>query len=670
MDGSRANGEYLGIFSATLNISSEALLGTVDIQALSSLSELSNGLLLELSQFRNKHGLPWRRLGVWVQTLCQDYDIKLPSEQALRYSIGQISNHAAKLKKGRKNAKKLDTFLHEQYNFPSSHQPSDMSPRLDTITHSPTPSRYVPHMEQGTLEQASQHLAAELSAAQETTQEQEEKLHKYTMEVDSLKVRHVQQRRKLKRQDHKFDTSKKRIQDLQHTLSLKSEEVDKAKKTVAIAVKARERYRSKGNYYIHQHTKVMEKVMEVADEVQEMGVDNMKQRFALEKIISQLQETISELQAENLQLHDELTAAKDCQLATLKNGKFTDGVRQCCHDLLSRNVGVRNIEPVINSVLSNIVGVELERLPKYTTLVDMLAEMRGLACMQVADELATAKDITLHSDGTTKYGEHYGSFQISTGESSYSLGLLDMSAGTAQNTLDSLKVIFEDINLIAGKGSAERILVAIKNTMSDRHIVQKKINELLEDYRKDILPQIVDDWSKLTSNEQERFCRLNTFFCGMHLLVGMADTASSTLHQWESTIFEEPVGAAAIPSQYKCSQNEAGTVRTIRTACKALQRHGSAKSGVYSRFLDFLKTRGIKTNPLIKFQGNRFNILFYDAGALFSISSLVVEFLTSVWGTPNLLLRALLADMNPSRNSNEMSRPSARHREIKARIAV
>ena len=124
-------------------------------------------------KFRNKHGLAWRRLRVWVQTLCQDYDIELPSEQALRYSIGQISNHAAKLKKSRKNAKKLDTFLHKQYNFPNSHQPSDMSPHLDTITHSPTPSRYVPHMEQGTLEQVSPQLAAELSAAQEIIQEQD-----------------------------------------------------------------------------------------------------------------------------------------------------------------------------------------------------------------------------------------------------------------------------------------------------------------------------------------------------------------------------------------------------------------------------------------------------------------------------------------------------------------
>ena len=72
----------------------------------------------------------------------------------------------------------IDIFLHEQYNFPNSHQPNNMSPHLDTITHSPTPSRYVPHMEQGTLEQVSQQLAAELSAAQEI-------LHKYTMEVDS-----------------------------------------------------------------------------------------------------------------------------------------------------------------------------------------------------------------------------------------------------------------------------------------------------------------------------------------------------------------------------------------------------------------------------------------------------------------------------------------------------
>lgn len=74
-------------------------------------------------------------------------------------------------------------------------------------------------------------------------------------------------------------------------------------------------------------------------------------------------------------------------------------------------------------------------------------------------------------------------------------------------------------------------------------------------------------------------------------------------------------------------------------------RHGSEKSGVYQQFTTFLKSNDIRKNPLAPFRGNRFNILFYDAGVVYYISSLIKEFLVDVWQTPNNLLRAVLADI-------------------------
>ena len=38
---------------------------------------------------------------------------------------------------------------------------------------------------------------------------------------------------------------------------------------------------------------------------------------------------------------------------------------------------------------------------------------------------------TLHTDGITKFGEKYGSYQVSTTEASYSLALCEMKAGSA-----------------------------------------------------------------------------------------------------------------------------------------------------------------------------------------------------------------------------------------------
>ena len=49
----------------------------------------------------------------------------------------------------------------------------------------------------------------------------------------------------------------------------------------------------------------------------------------------------------------------------------------------------------------------------------MYAEMKGLACHQLAEELSEQDNLILHSDGTSKFGQHYGSFQISVEGSAY-----------------------------------------------------------------------------------------------------------------------------------------------------------------------------------------------------------------------------------------------------------
>ena len=104
--------------------------------------------------------------------------------------------------------------------------------------------------------------------------------------------------------------------------------------------------------------------------------------------------------------------------------------------------------------------------------------------------------------------------------------------------------------------------------------------------------------------------------------------------------FEGAVGAATLFSSTS-RQSESGIVRLIRTECKALCKHGNEQSGVYQPFTTFLATNGIKKNPLVSFQGKRFNIVFYDAGALYYISDQVVRFCIEVWQTPNQLLKAV-----------------------------
>ena len=142
--------------------------------------------------------------------------------------------------------------------------------------------------------------------------------------------------------------------------------------------------------------------------------------------------------------------------------------------------------------------------------------------------------------------------------------------------------------------------------MSDRHIVQKYFNSLLEEYRLQILPLVVSNWSSLSAEEQGELGCLNNFFCGMHVIVGMADVASSTLLQWETSHFQSSGVESNQHGPQFVKKSESGTVRLIRTACKALSKHGSEQSGVYQPFTNFLKSHCVSRNPLATFRGNRF----------------------------------------------------------------
>ena len=48
--------------------------------------------------------------------------------------------------------------------------------------------------------------------------------------------------------------------------------------------------------------------------------------------------------------------------------------------------------------------------------------------------------------------------------------------------------------------------------MSDRHAAEKLFNELLEDYRRDILPSITENWKDMTEIEKDQLTTMNNFF--------------------------------------------------------------------------------------------------------------------------------------------------------------
>ena len=127
----------------------------------------------------------------------------------------------------------------------------------------------------------------------------------------------------------------------------------------------------------------------------------------------------------------------------------------------------------------------VSRLPSY-----------GLTCQiaqaQLGDELSQVSgSTTLQTDGTTKFGEHFSTYDIRTEEAvTYTLAIRHVFSGSAKNTLETFQEILSDIDSVQkaldGNARSAEIVTKLKNTMSDRHAAEKLFNELLMEYRAEI----------------------------------------------------------------------------------------------------------------------------------------------------------------------------------------
>ena len=109
----------------------------------------------------------------------------------------------------------------------------------------------------------------------------------------------------------------------------------------------------------------------------------------------------------------------------------------------------------------------------------MMIESLMVAQAQLGEELTREETNchTLQNDGTTKYGVHFATYDIATNGTVYHLGLHQIFSGSAQNILDTLAKILDDLNVVSrelgGSSVSDKVLLKIKNTMSDRHSAKK-----------------------------------------------------------------------------------------------------------------------------------------------------------------------------------------------------
>ena len=129
-----------------------------------------------------------------------------------------------------------------------------------------------------------------------------------------------------------------------------------------------------------------------------------------------------------------------------------------------------------------------------------------------------------------------------------------------------------------------------------------------------------EQWDEMSDAEKSSICTLKNLFCGLHVLVHVAEAASSCLLQAEKGLFESnsPIYDASFRTSY-----ESGCLCLIRTASKAFSCGGDEKNGAYYSFSTYVKPllteNHLHSVPVERFRGT--DLIYFSAMQLQSIFS-------------------------------------------------
>lgn len=258
------------------------------------------------------------------------------------------------------------------------------------------------------------------------------------------------------------DVLKKQLQDLskkQNSLSIENDTLSDLNNKLDVAIEAKSKAQKMKSYYKH------------------LSMKKMSSPFcSFEEQIKDLQNYVKVLETEKLETEERLKVFMDKEILTKENGRYTDDVRAVYQDLVCMGVGINNVEKIVRTVIENLMKLKVESLPKATFSRMMFLEARHLSQIQVCESIIDSDQLnTLHSDGTSKFGQHYETYDMSLSSGKkLVLGMREVGAGNALSQFDCLKEIVSEI-CESDDFKSKQIFSSIRNTMSDRHIVQKKV---------------------------------------------------------------------------------------------------------------------------------------------------------------------------------------------------
>lgn len=560
---------------------------------------------------------------------------KLPvaSERAYGATIDRINKKYKNLKKNvhqKQTQSQLNSFLKQKVKFPMPD--TGRSKTKEDLF--PTTSNIVKLKEDNdVLKQTANKLASELKENIEKNSELKNELKevhntkKYKirkrLETMNLHVKHLRTRNK---------EQEKYISVLQVRISKKNTELKSVRNKLCYSEKCKIKF---GN----TNESLRQDIRKLRNEIQDLHQECESRQQDLDSSNQEndwLREMVESNEKEEVQCFDH------------DKRVYLPSIQACVYKLLENHVSARQVSNVIETVLS-VIGKKADRLPSASTVHNMNLQRLSISQQQLADISEDKAETSLYTDETSKFGKKVCGYHIRDKEGNFfTLGMRDMITKSGKDTLECLKEILLDIDMASQdptKHTSNEILKNIRSTMSDSASTEIKFNELLEEYRKSILPYAIYNFHQLNNYQKESVSKLLNFFCGLHSIVHIAETCNKSLLEVEKDIFIDSSVPIHDPAFKK--NNESGTARLVRTSCKAFARGADEKSGCHIQFItyihDCLKANNYRSLKLVPYRGNRFNILFHNAGQVYLLHQEMINFLDNY--ELNRLTRSVLHDL-------------------------
>ncbi|XP_035205615.1 uncharacterized protein LOC118180659 [Stegodyphus dumicola] len=297
-----------------------------------------------------------------------------------------------------------------------------------------------------------------------------------------------------------------------------------------------------------------------------------------------------------------------------KGGKFINALKAVYTELTSMPVPCNNVHEIIFSILDELEPLNTEKIPSQSFAGNILMEARMIASLEAFSDLLKMSKVSICNDGASKFSWSDTCYVVTLPDETHlKLGIRDISQGSPDTSLNSLKDIIGDIvNAKVEVNEALEPLIKILSSLIDQHFLEKKIIEILFLYKQQVLPLVINNLETFPDAVKSKVFLLNNFCTGLYFLLGLAKLADVTVLTWESLSLGG--SSADVPKDNENNQILSKTVQQMYAFCSKVDADSSDEIG--SEFRAFVQNeKKLDCIPVAPYK-SIFNTIFHNSAGI------------------------------------------------------